>query len=36
MSSGKRGFEAFQRMEQLYMDMEEDAYRNQETEITIL
>uniref|UniRef100_H3DJD6 RIPOR family member 3 n=1 Tax=Tetraodon nigroviridis TaxID=99883 RepID=H3DJD6_TETNG len=36
LSFGKRGFQAFQRMEQLRSDMEEAAHRNQETVITIL
>ncbi|XP_013870796.1 RIPOR family member 3 [Austrofundulus limnaeus] len=36
LSFGKKGLEAFQRMEQLSAQMEEEAYRNQETQITIL
>ncbi|XP_069387791.1 RIPOR family member 3 isoform X2 [Paralichthys olivaceus] len=36
LSFGKKGFEAFQRMEQLYTEMQEEAFQNQETEITIL
>ncbi|KAG7494880.1 hypothetical protein JOB18_039351 [Solea senegalensis] len=36
LSFGKKGFLAFQRMDQLYTEMQEEAYRNQETEITIL
>lgn len=35
-SAGKRGFPAFQRMEQLNIELEEATYHNQETEITIL
>lgn len=34
--SGKKGFEAFQRMEQMLADMQDEAYQNLETEITIL
>lgn len=34
--TGKKGYQAFQRMDQLYIEMEEEAYKNQETEITIL
>ncbi|XP_071329124.1 RIPOR family member 3 isoform X2 [Trachinotus anak] len=36
LSFGKKGFVAFQRMDQLYTEMQEEAYQNQETEITIL
>ncbi|XP_070699809.1 RIPOR family member 3 isoform X2 [Pempheris klunzingeri] len=36
LSFGKKGYLAFQRMDQLYADMEEEAYQNQETEITFL
>ncbi|XP_047438101.1 RIPOR family member 3 [Mugil cephalus] len=36
LSFGKKGHQAFQRMDQLYIEMEEEAYRNKETEITIL
>ncbi|XP_028261692.1 RIPOR family member 3 isoform X2 [Parambassis ranga] len=36
LSFGKKGYQAFQRMDQLYIEMEEEAYKNQETEITIL
>ncbi|XP_034441440.1 RIPOR family member 3 isoform X2 [Hippoglossus hippoglossus] len=36
LSFGKKGFSAFQRMEQLYTEMQEEAFQNQETEITIL
>ncbi|XP_015230787.1 PREDICTED: protein FAM65C [Cyprinodon variegatus] len=36
LSFGKKGYEAFQRMEQMSVEMQEEAYRNQETEITIL
>uniref|UniRef100_A0A3B4X010 RIPOR family member 3 n=1 Tax=Seriola lalandi dorsalis TaxID=1841481 RepID=A0A3B4X010_SERLL len=36
LSFGKKGFLAFQRMDQLYTEMQEEAYQNQETEITIL
>ncbi|XP_072237546.1 RIPOR family member 3 [Leuresthes tenuis] len=36
LSFGKKGYQAFQKMDQLYADMQEEAYRNQETEITIL
>ncbi|XP_029358239.1 RIPOR family member 3 isoform X1 [Echeneis naucrates] len=36
LSFGKKGFLAFQRMDQLYAEMQEEAYQNQETEITIL
>ena len=34
--TGKKGYLAFQRMDQLYTEMQEEAYQNQETEITIL
>lgn len=34
--TGKKGLEAFQRMEQLSAQMEDEAYKNQETQITIL
>ena len=34
--AGKKGYLAFQRMDQLYTEMEEEAYQNQETEITFL
>lgn len=36
LSAGKKGYQAFQRMDQLYAEMQEEAYQNQETEITIL
>ncbi|XP_040014948.1 RIPOR family member 3 isoform X2 [Xiphias gladius] len=36
LSFGKKGYLAFQRMDQLYTEMQDEAYRNQETEITIL
>ncbi|KAM7401580.1 hypothetical protein PAMP_016885 [Pampus punctatissimus] len=36
LSFGKKGYVAFQRMDQLYTEMQEEAYQNQETEITIL
>lgn len=36
LCAGKKGFLAFQRMDQLYTEMQEEAYQNQETEITIL
>ncbi|XP_041837058.1 RIPOR family member 3 isoform X2 [Melanotaenia boesemani] len=36
LSFGKKGYQAFQRMDQLYAEMQEEAYQNQETEITIL
>ncbi|MEQ2287578.1 hypothetical protein AMECASPLE_014040 [Ameca splendens] len=36
LSFGKKGYEAFQRMQQMYVEMQEEAYQNQETEITIL
>ncbi|XP_043977707.1 RIPOR family member 3 [Gambusia affinis] len=36
LSFGKKGFEAFQRMEQMFADMQDEAYQNLETEITIL
>nr|XP_046240994.1 RIPOR family member 3 isoform X2 [Scatophagus argus] len=36
LSFGKKGHLAFQRMEQLYAEMEEETYQNQETEITFL
>ncbi|XP_037831053.1 RIPOR family member 3, partial [Kryptolebias marmoratus] len=36
LSFGKKGYEAFQRMDQLFAEMEEEAYKNQETQITIL
>uniref|UniRef100_A0A1A8H3M8 Family with sequence similarity 65, member C n=1 Tax=Nothobranchius korthausae TaxID=1143690 RepID=A0A1A8H3M8_9TELE len=36
LSFGKKGHEAFQRMDQLFTEMQEEAYKNQETEITIL
>lgn len=35
-SAGKKGYLAFQRMDQLYTEMQEEAYQNQETEITFL
>lgn len=35
-SAGKKGFLAFQKMDQLYTEMQEEAYQNRETEITIL
>ncbi|KAM6927302.1 RIPOR family member 3 [Xenentodon cancila] len=36
LSFGKKGYEAFQKMDQLYAEMEEEVYKNLETEITIL
>ncbi|XP_076003401.1 RIPOR family member 3 [Genypterus blacodes] len=36
LSFGKKGYLAFQKMDQLYAEMQEEAYQNQETEITIL
>ncbi|XP_039653584.1 RIPOR family member 3 [Perca fluviatilis] len=36
LSFGKKGYLAFQRMDQLYTEMQEEAYQNQETEITFL
>ncbi|TWW53763.1 RIPOR family member 3 [Takifugu flavidus] len=36
LSFGKRGFQAFQKMEQLHIAVEEAVYINQETEITVL
>ncbi|XP_040888946.1 RIPOR family member 3 isoform X2 [Toxotes jaculatrix] len=36
LSFGKKGYLAFQRMDQLYTEMQEEAYQNQETQITIL
>ncbi|CAN9512210.1 unnamed protein product [Ophioblennius macclurei] len=36
LSFGKKGYQAFQKMDQLYTDLEEEAYQNRETEITIL
>lgn len=36
LSFGKKGYVAFQRMDQLFSEMEEEAYQNQETEITYL
>ncbi|KAK5933436.1 hypothetical protein CgunFtcFv8_013919 [Champsocephalus gunnari] len=36
LSFGKKGNLAFQRMDQLYTEMQEEAYQNQETEITFL
>ncbi|XP_029942844.1 RIPOR family member 3-like, partial [Salarias fasciatus] len=36
LSFGKKGYQAFQRMDQLYSDLEEEAYQNQETQTTIL
>ncbi|XP_071370764.1 RIPOR family member 3-like, partial [Centroberyx affinis] len=36
LSFGKKGYLAFQRMDQLYTEMQEEAYQNQDTEITIL
>lgn len=36
LSFGKKGYLAFQRMDQLYAELQEEAYQNQETEITIL
>ncbi|XP_017160072.1 RIPOR family member 3 isoform X1 [Poecilia reticulata] len=36
LSFGKKGFESFQRMEQMLADMQDEAYQNLETEITIL
>ncbi|KAM9408463.1 RIPOR family member 3 isoform 2-T4 [Pholidichthys leucotaenia] len=36
LSFGKKGYQAFQKMEQLDSEMQEEAYRNLETEITIL
>lgn len=34
--AGKKGHLAFQRMDQLYTEMQEEAYQNQETQITYL
>uniref|UniRef100_A0A3Q0RJH6 RIPOR family member 3 n=1 Tax=Amphilophus citrinellus TaxID=61819 RepID=A0A3Q0RJH6_AMPCI len=36
LSFGKKGYQAYQRMDQLDTEMQEEAYQNQETEITIL
>ncbi|XP_074523575.1 RIPOR family member 3 [Halichoeres trimaculatus] len=36
LSFGKKGYLAFQRMDQLHAEMEEEAYKNLETEITFL
>ncbi|KAM3622068.1 uncharacterized protein V6R79_020025 [Siganus canaliculatus] len=36
LSFGKKGYLAFQRMDQLYTDLQEEVYQNQETEITFL
>ncbi|TMS19069.1 RIPOR family member 3 [Larimichthys crocea] len=36
LSFGKKGYLAFQRMDQLYTEMQEEAYQNEETEITFL
>lgn len=36
LSTGKKGFEAFQRMDQLLAELQDEFYQNQETEITIL
>ncbi|KAF7664248.1 hypothetical protein LDENG_00182530 [Lucifuga dentata] len=36
LSFGKKGHLAFQKMDQLHAEMQEEAYQNQETEITIL
>ncbi|KAM6980506.1 RIPOR family member 3 [Aplochiton taeniatus] len=36
LSFGKKGHAAFQRMDQIYCELQEEAYRNQDTEITIL
>lgn len=36
LSFGKKGYLAFQRMDQLYTEMQEEAYQNQETEMTYL
>ncbi|KAM4583489.1 RIPOR family member 3 [Fundulus diaphanus] len=36
LSFGKKGYEAFQRMQQMLVEMQEEVYQNQETEITIL
>ncbi|XP_063766284.1 RIPOR family member 3 isoform X2 [Eleginops maclovinus] len=36
LSFGKKGYLAFQRMDQLYTEMQEETYQNQETEITFL
>uniref|UniRef100_A0AAQ5X614 FAM65 N-terminal domain-containing protein n=1 Tax=Amphiprion ocellaris TaxID=80972 RepID=A0AAQ5X614_AMPOC len=36
ISFGKKGYQAFQKMDQLDTEMQEEAYQNQETEITIL
>ncbi len=34
--AGKKGYLAFQKMDLLYTEMQEEAYQNQETEITYL
>uniref|UniRef100_A0A3Q4HL44 RIPOR family member 3 n=1 Tax=Neolamprologus brichardi TaxID=32507 RepID=A0A3Q4HL44_NEOBR len=36
LSFGKKGYQAYQRMDQLDTEMQDEAYQNQETEITIL
>lgn len=36
LSAGKKGYQAYQRMDQLDTEMQDEAYQNQETEITIL
>ncbi|KAM9362300.1 RIPOR family member 3 [Symphorus nematophorus] len=36
LSFGKKGYLAFQRMDQMYAEMQEEAYQNQETESTFL
>ncbi|XP_046880513.1 RIPOR family member 3 isoform X3 [Hypomesus transpacificus] len=36
LSFGKKGHQAFQRMDQIYCELQEEAYQNQHTEITIL
>lgn len=36
LSFGKKGYLAFQRMDQLYTEMQEEVYQNEETEITYL
>lgn len=35
-SSGKKGHKVFEKMDQLFVEMEEEAFQNQETEVTIL
>uniref|UniRef100_A0A3B3D102 FAM65 N-terminal domain-containing protein n=1 Tax=Oryzias melastigma TaxID=30732 RepID=A0A3B3D102_ORYME len=36
LSFGKKGHQVFERMDQLLVEMEEEAFQNQETEITVL